>query len=69
MKKPNFIITIRYEIPMFSLVGPFFKEGGRGSIKFRPEVEIFRIFSIKVTPKQLTKLTVIKNRDNKPPQF
>ena len=28
MKKPNFIITIRYEIPMFSLVvGPFFEYG------------------------------------------
>ena len=29
-KKPNFIITIRYEIPMFSLVGPFFEEGREG---------------------------------------
>ena len=28
LKKLNFIITIRYEIPTFSLVGPFFKEGG-----------------------------------------
>ena len=26
-KKTNFIITIRYEIPTFSLVGPFFEEG------------------------------------------
>ena len=24
----NSIITIRYEIPSFSLVGPFFEEGG-----------------------------------------
>ena len=29
-KKPNFIITIRYEIPTFSSVGPFFEEGGEG---------------------------------------
>ena len=27
-KKPNFIITIRYEIPMFSLLAPFSKRGG-----------------------------------------
>ena len=27
-KKTNFIITIRYKIRTFSLVGPFFKEGG-----------------------------------------
>ena len=27
-KKPNFIITIRYEIPTFSSVGPFFRRGG-----------------------------------------
>ena len=50
-KKPNFIITIRYEIPTFSSVGPFFKEGGRGSRKFRQEAEIFEIFSIEVAPK------------------
>ena len=31
-KKPNFIITIRYEIPTFSLVGPFFEEGGGGGL-------------------------------------
>ena len=30
LKKPNFIITIRYEIPTFSSVGPFFEEGGEG---------------------------------------
>ena len=46
----NFIITIRYEIPTFSSVGPFFAEGGRGSRKFRPEAEIFGIFSIEVAP-------------------
>ena len=27
LKKPNFIITIRYEIPTFSSVGPHFDEG------------------------------------------
>ena len=40
LKKMNFIITFRYEIPMFSSVGPFFEEGGRGSRKFRPEAEL-----------------------------
>ena len=50
-KKPNFIITIRYEIPMFSSVGPFFEERGRGSRKFQPEAEILVIFSIEVAPK------------------
>ena len=29
LKKTNFIITIRNEIPTFSSVGPFFKEGRR----------------------------------------
>ena len=51
LKKPNFIITIRYEIPTFSSVGPFFEEGGEGSRKFRPEAEIFGIFSIEVATK------------------
>ena len=51
LKKPNFIITIRYEIPTFSSVGPFFEEGGRrGSRKFRPEAEILGIFSNEVAP-------------------
>ena len=30
LKKMNFIITIRYEIPTFSSVGPFFEDGGEG---------------------------------------
>ena len=47
LKKTNFIITIRYEIPSFSSVGPFFEEG-RGSRKFRPEAEILGIFSFEV---------------------
>ena len=55
MKKPNFINTISYEIPTFASVGPFFQEGGRGSIKFRPEAEIFRIFSIEVAPNDTVK--------------
>ena len=51
MKKPNFIITIRYEIPTFSSVGPFFEEGGGGGArKFRPEAEILGIFSNEVAP-------------------
>ena len=50
LKKPNFIITIRYEIPTFSSVGPFFEEGGGGSRKFRPEAEILGIFSFEVAP-------------------
>ena len=49
-KKPNFIITIRYKIPTFVSVGPFFEEGGRGSRKFRREAEILGIFSIEVAP-------------------
>ena len=51
LKKPNFIITIRYKIPTFSSVGPFYEEGGRGSRKFRPEAEILGIFSMEVAPK------------------
>ena len=50
LKEPNFIITIKYEIPTLSSVGPFFEEGGEGSRKFRPEAEIFWIFSIEVAP-------------------
>ena len=42
------MITIRYEIQMFSSVRPFFEEGGG---KFRPEAEILGIFSIEVAPK------------------
>ena len=42
------MITIRYEILTFSLVRPFFKEGGRGFRKFWSEAEIFGIFSIEV---------------------
>ena len=49
-KKPNFIITIRYEIPTFLSVGPFFKEGWRGTRKFWPKAESYGIFSIEVTP-------------------
>ena len=43
-KKLNFIITKRYEIPTFLLVGPFLEEGGR------PDAEIFDIFSSEVAP-------------------
>ena len=34
LKKPNFTITIRYEIPTFSSVEPFFEEGGGGPENF-----------------------------------
>ena len=44
MKKMNFIITIRYEIPTF------FEEGVRGSKTFWPEAEILGNFSIEVAP-------------------
>ena len=47
----NCTTSIRYEISTFSSVWPFFEEGGRGSRKFRPEAEIFGIFSIEVAPK------------------
>ena len=47
LKKLNFIITIRYKIPTFLSVKLFFEEG-EGSRKFRPEAEIFGIFSIEV---------------------
>ena len=60
MKKPNFIITIRYEIPTFSSVGPFFEEGGEGSRKFRPEAEILGIFSIEVAPKTTCQVSALK---------
>ena len=35
LKKPNFIITIRYEIPTFSSVGPFLKGEGVQKISAR----------------------------------
>ena len=38
-KKPNFIITIRYEIPTFSSVGPFSKRGGRGLENFSQKLK------------------------------
>ena len=34
LKKLYFIITIRYEIPTFSSIGPFFDEGGGGLENF-----------------------------------
>ena len=51
LKKPNFMITIRYKIPTFSSVEPFFKEGGRRLKKFQQEAEILEIFSIEVAIK------------------
>ena len=49
-KKPNFIITIRYEIPTFSLVGPFFEEGGGGLGNFGQKLKFLGFFSIEVAP-------------------
>ena len=39
-KKLNFIITIRYEIPTFSSVGPFFEEGGGGLENFGQKLKL-----------------------------
>ena len=39
LKRMNLIITIRFKIPTFSSVEPFF-EDGLGLKKFRPEFEI-----------------------------
>ena len=50
LKKPNFIITIKYEIPTFSSVVPFFEEGGRGSRKFWPEGNFVATFGVKQHP-------------------
>ena len=64
LKKPNFTITIRYEIPTFSSVEPFFEEGGRGSRKVRPETELFGIFSIEVAPKGRVQKFFFKKVEN-----
>ena len=34
LKKTNFTITLRYEIPTFLLIGPFSKRGGGGLENF-----------------------------------
>ena len=61
MKKTNFILTIRYEIPTFLSVGPFFKEGGGGLENFGQKLNLFWIFSIEVAPyKVILKLKQIK---------
>ena len=50
MKKKNFIITNRYEIPTFPSVGPFFEEGGGGLENFGQKLKFLGFFSIKVDP-------------------
>ena len=40
----KFIITIRYKIPMFSSVGPFFEEGGGGPENFGQKLIFWEIF-------------------------
>ena len=48
MEKPNFIITIRYEIPTFSSVGPFFKEGGGGGLEnFGQKLKFLGFFQLR----------------------
>ena len=54
MKIRNFV-TIRYENPKFSSVGPFSKRV-EGSTKFWQEAELLWIFSIDVAPKRNKKL-------------
>ena len=44
LEKLNFKITIRYEIPTFSSVGPFFEEGGEGVQKISARSWNFRDF-------------------------
>ena len=43
----NFIITIRYEIPMFLLVGPFFEEGGGGLENFGQKLKFYGFFQLR----------------------
>ena len=45
LKKPNFIITIRYEILTFLSVGPFFKEGGGGLENFGQKLKYREFFN------------------------
>ena len=47
MKKPNFIITIRYEIPTFTSVGPFFEEGGGGLENFGHKLKFWGFFQLR----------------------
>ena len=44
-KKLNFIITIRYEIPTFLLVGPLFKEERGGLENFGQKLKILGFFN------------------------
>ena len=46
-KKLNFIITIRYEIPTFSSVGPFFEEGGGGLENFGQKLKFLGFFQLR----------------------
>ena len=52
LKKPNFIITIRYEILTFSWawVGPFFKEGGGGPENFCQKLKFKVFFQLRWPP-------------------
>ena len=47
LKKPNFIINIRYEILTFSSVGPFFEEGGGGLENFGQKLKFLGFFQLR----------------------
>ena len=46
MKKKT-LFTIRYEIPTFSSVGPFFEEGGRGLENFGQKLKFWGFFQLR----------------------
>ena len=46
-KKLNFIFTIRYEIPTFLSVGPFFKEGGGGLENFGQKLKFLGFIQLR----------------------
>ena len=47
-KKTSFIITIRYKIPTFSSVGPFFKEEGGGLENFGQKLKFLGFFQLRL---------------------
>ena len=47
MKKLKFIITIRYKIPLFLLVGPFSKRWGGGLENFGEKLKFLGFFQLR----------------------
>ena len=47
LKKPNFIITIRYEIQMFSSIWPSFWRGGGGPENFGQKLKFWGFFQLR----------------------